>query len=181
MKPYLRKIDIQTTGNRYDITPLFADPEAFQELLEDLIEPFLENQEKEQKPLPHFVAGIDALGFILGTAIAQRLSLGFLPIRKANKLPVSTEPIWFQDYSGQIKGLEIRQDVLKPNHSVLLVDEWIETGAQMTAAVQLVEKQNASVAGIFSICMEKNEVTQQLRKRYSVYTVWDEPSSFKIT
>jgi adenine phosphoribosyltransferase len=84
MTDYLRLIDIHTRGPRYAVTPLFGDYEAFMGLVRDLGRPF-ESVEFE------VVAGIDALGFILGTALALRLHKGSLPIRKGGKLPVDVD------------------------------------------------------------------------------------------
>ena len=67
MKAYLQLIDTHTPGPRCDVTPLFADPAAFAQLVGDLTEPFAST-------LIDYVAGIDALGFILGTAMALRLA-----------------------------------------------------------------------------------------------------------
>src|SRR5204863_414319 len=100
---YLRLIDRDTTGNRCDVTPLFADPEAFSRLLNDLIQ-ICAGIEFEQ------VVAIDALGFILGTGIAVRTQKGLIVLRKAGKLPVQTDVEEFVDYTGQEKSLEMRSD-----------------------------------------------------------------------
>ncbi len=167
MKPYLRSIDTATTGNRYDVTPLFANSAHFNALVDDLISNFNATQ-------IDYVAGIDALGFILGTAIAQRLGVGLIAIRKGGKLPVATDSLQCQDYSGQTKALEIRRDILPAGAHVLLVDEWIETGAQATAAIKLIEGRGAVIAGIATINMDENEKTNALRAKYPIYTVWEE-------
>jgi len=167
MKRYLQKIDRATIGNRYDVTPLFADAEAFDALVTDLVQ--CVRGEKV-----HYVAGIDALGFILGTAIARALGVGFLAIRKRSKLPVDADREAFVDYSGTQKQLEMRTDVLQAQQRVLVVDEWIETGAQVTAAIKLVENQQAIVAGILTICCDQNATTNQLDETYGVHSVWAE-------
>lgn len=166
MRDYLRKIDLQTTGNRYDVTPLFADRVAFAQLVNDLSEPFAGSQ-------VDLVGCIDALGFILGTAIAERLSAGVLPIRKGGKLPVEAERESCLDYTGEEKSLEIRKDLLKEGDRVLLVDEWVETGAQIEAAIALLERQGAAVIGIATIQMDDCERTLRVQDRYRVVTVWE--------
>jgi adenine phosphoribosyltransferase len=83
VKEYLHLIDTHTSGARCDVTPLFANPVAFMQLVQDLSDPFVAT------PVD-YVAGIDALGFILGTAVAMHLHKGFIPIRKEGKLPVDT-------------------------------------------------------------------------------------------
>jgi len=167
MKPYLRHVDIQTPGNRNDVTPLFADREAFRRLADDLAEPFLGVGIDA-------VVAIDALGFILGTAIAERLHVGVVAARKGGKLPVPAERVGFVDYSGKRKALEVRTDALRAGLRVLVVDEWVETGAQVRAAIALAERLGAEVAGIATICMDRTESTADLRGKYPVHTVWED-------
>jgi adenine phosphoribosyltransferase len=165
MKEYLRLIDTNTTGPRCDVTPLFADPIAFAHLVNDLSEPFLTT------PLDYIV-GIDALGFILATAIALRLNKGLIPIRKMGKLPVEVIVAEFVDYTGEKKGLELRKGVLKPGDKVLVVDEWIETGAQVQAAISLIEQAGGKVAGIATINIDKCPITTHLCKKYKCQALW---------
>ena len=165
-KKYLDKIDTHTTGNRYDITTLFAHFDEFNDLVDDLIFGF-------KKEEIDYVAGIDALGFVLGTAIAQKLGVGFITIRKGGKLPVVSHKIKFIDYTNQTKELEIRKDILPKNTRVLIVDEWIETGAQISSAIKLVEKCDVVVTGIATICMDKNVKTEKINAKYKVYSVWN--------
>jgi len=162
MSKYPPLIDVNTQGPRNDVTPLFTDYEAFSELLEDIIQHFSSNDYD-------FVAGIDALGFILGTAVAIRVEKGFIAIRKSGKLPVKTRSVNFVDYSGKQKSLEIRLDAIPSNARILLVDEWIETGAQIRAAIELIESQQGKVAGIATISMDDNDVTMGLRNSYECY------------
>lgn len=165
MRNYLHLIDVNTEGPRYDVTPLFADFESFSALVEDLLAQF--NTDKID-----YVAGIDALGFILGTAISFRALKGFIPIRKGGKLPVETLSVHFVDYSGQEKSLEMRVDAIKPGARVLLVDEWIETGAQVNAAIELIESQKGVVVGVATINIDENKETEKLKKKYKCYAVW---------
>ncbi len=163
---YLALIDTETSGSRYDVTPLFADYAAFSAVVDDLAAPFVDVG-------IDLVAGIDALGFILGTAVALRLKKGFLAIRKGGKLPVKVNRVEFVDYTGQQKALEIRANALKAGMDVLLVDEWVETGAQVRAAVELVEMMHGRVAGIATINMDDNKMTRQLRQQYQVFAAAD--------
>ncbi len=164
MKSYLSLIDTDTSGNRNDVTPLFADAKAFRQMVSDLAEPFLNAR-------IDLVACIDALGFILGSAVAQHLNVGLIPIRKGGKLPVKTENVRFVDYSGKTKSLEIRKDSPLDNVRILLIDEWIETGAQVRAAIKLIENQGGVVVCIAAINIDRNEKTASLRKKYAIHSL----------
>ena len=166
MQPeYLQLIDTETSGNRCDVTPLFADHAAFSALVDDITEAF-------SKIAFDYVAGIDALGFILASAVAIRAERGFIPIRKGGKLPVETRVVTFMDYSKTEKSLEVRADLDLSGARILLVDEWIETGAQVSAAVSLLEAQGSKIAGIATINMDENDTTLLLREKYHCHQVW---------
>jgi adenine phosphoribosyltransferase len=161
---YLARIDTSGHG-RYDVTPLFADARAFAALVTDLL--------ALAQPLSfEIVAGIDALGFILGSALALRAGTGFIPIRKEGKLPVPTDHAEFVDYSGTQKALELRHDAVLPGQRVLVVDEWIETGAQVSAAIRLIEGRGGIIAGVATIHIDTNTRTRLLTERYSCVQVW---------
>jgi adenine phosphoribosyltransferase len=164
---YLDLIDTNTTGPRYDVTPLFANHAAFDALLRDF-ERLLANVQCD------VVAGIDALGFILGTALALRLQKGFVPVRKGGKLPVAVDHVTFVDYSGTAKALELRHDAIKSGTRVLVVDEWVETGAQIKSAIRLIERQGGVVAGVAALHIDTNDATQMLHTAYPCYAVWTE-------
>jgi len=149
------------SANRCDVTPIFSDKAAFGELVEGLAEPFA-------KDGITLVCCIDALGFILGTAVAFKLDVGLVPIRKGGKLPGQCDSVDFVDYSGQTKHLELSREAIPRGSRVLLVDDWIETGAQATAAIQLIEHQGATVAGLATINIDKGEKTASLRANYRV-------------
>ncbi len=163
MTNYRNLIDTQTHGPRYDVTPLFADYNAFTQLVSDLLHPFKGDQFD-------CAVGIDALGFILGTAVAIHSKKAFVPIRKGGKLPVVSDAIGFVDYTGQAKSLELRKGAITPGTRVLLVDEWVETGSQVKAAVELIERQRAEIVGIVTINMDDNDATRKLRQHYKCYS-----------
>jgi adenine phosphoribosyltransferase len=160
MASYLDLIDDTTGGRRCDVTPIFADPAAFRALVRDLAARF-------DGASFDLVVGIDALGFILGTALALHFGLGFIPVRKAGKLPGKAHQAQFVDYSGRLKGLELRHAAVAPGARVLLVDEWIETGAQARAAIRLIEDQGGMVTGVAAINIDHNERTSRLRAAYN--------------
>ena len=161
MKNYLDLIDTSTLGRRYDVTPLFGNYRAFSALLDDMFELCKEIEYDT-------VAAIDALGFILGAAIAIRSKRPLVPIRKGGKLPVDVHKESFVDYTGKEKSLEIRSDALGLSDRVLIVDEWIETAAQVKAAISLIERQGAEVAAVLSICVDDSQTVRELRERYPI-------------
>ena len=170
MKPYLHLIDRETTGPRYDVTPLFANREGFAALVDDIVRPF----RAEEIGL---VACIDALGFLLGAAAARALGAGVLAVRKGGKLPAETIGRTFTDYTGSEKRLEIRKDAPVEGARILLVDEWVETGAQVRAAADLIESAGGVLAAIATIRLDRNEKTGAIRERYAVHEVWPEEST----
>ena len=161
---YLSFIDMDTRGPRCDVTPLFADAKAFAALVGEIVDHFAATGYD-------YVAGIDALGFVLGAAVAVRAQKGFVSVRKAGKLPVAVDSIDFVDYTGRQKVLELRQGIIPPGARVLLVDEWIETGAQMQAAVKLIEGQGGIIVGIATLNIDPNERTSVLQAKYPCLVV----------
>jgi adenine phosphoribosyltransferase len=164
MRSYLQLVDLVPQGPRNDVTPIFSDFGAFSALVDDLAEPFTDAE-------IDYVAGIDALGFILGVALALRLKRGFVPIRKGGKLPVPAVTAGFVDYTGEKGALELRRGLVKPGDRILLADEWVETGAQVQAAVGLIEQQGGVVVGIAAIHMDDSPQTERLREKYTCHTV----------
>ncbi|POI19697.1 hypothetical protein CIB84_016558, partial [Bambusicola thoracicus] len=111
--------------------PPYLSPQGLQDCVSDLLQPF------QGDPID-LVAGIDAMGFILGAAVAATLHKGFLAIRKAGHLCVETLAEPYTDYSGREKVMEMRTDTVTPGVRILLVDQWVETGGTMRAAIRLV-------------------------------------------
>ncbi|NXX61894.1 APT1 phosphoribosyltransferase, partial [Scopus umbretta] len=123
-----------------DPSRLYCHPQGLQDCVADLLQPF------QGDPID-MVAGIDAMGFILGAAAAAVLRKGFLAIRKAGHLCVQTLAQPYTDYTGREKVMEVRTDAISPGLRILLVDQWVETGGTMRAAIQLVEQLGGVVAG----------------------------------
>ena len=163
---YLSRISPNTKGGKFawcDPSSMYIKAESFSSLVDDLIETFnLEDID--------LVTGIDAMGFVLASAIATRIKKGFLPVRKAGKIPVETSSVSFTNYSQRTQDMEIRNPAFKPGTRVLIVDQWVETGGSMEAAIELIEGQKGIVAGLACVCMEENERTQKLRQKYKCST-----------
>lgn len=93
------------------------------------------------------VLSVESRGFILGSALANRLGIGFIPIRKQGKLPRKTYRMKYELEYGTA-AVEIHRDALKKGSRVVIVDDVLATGGTMKAAVQLARKCNARVASI---------------------------------
>jgi adenine phosphoribosyltransferase len=154
-----KRINFETGGNRCDITPVFADPSSFSDLLNRMSQG-LEGHSFD------LVAGIDALGFVIGGALAAKMGKGFLPIRKGGKLPVPAVQAAFQDYSGEAKKLEIALGAVPKSAKILLVDDWIETGSQVRAAIELLEGQEGRVVAIAAVKFDKSGAELGLGSRF---------------
>ncbi|KAM6933191.1 adenine phosphoribosyltransferase isoform 1-T1 [Xenentodon cancila] len=159
---YLSLMAPNTKGPTFawlDPSRLYCNSQALADCVKDLLSPF-------HSDTIDLVAGIDAMGFILGASVATTLGKGFLAIRKAGHLCVETQSENYTDYTSRQKTLEVRLDVLKPGVKVLLVDQWIETGGTMKAAVQLVEKLGATVAGVAAVAIENTEGGKWIKENY---------------
>lgn len=159
---YLTLMAPNTKGEKFawlDPTSIYINGDAFHDLLDD-IEADLAGVECD------VVAGLDSMGFVLGAALASRLGVGFLPIRKAGKLCVDTDAVTFTNYSGRTQEMEVRAPAFAPGTGVLLVDQWIETGGTIDGAIRLVERQQGDVAGLVAIAIEDNDKTRSYRERY---------------
>ena len=146
-----------------DPSTLYVNAATFRAVVDDLVAPF-------DPAGIDVVAGFDAMGFVLGSAIAVRLGKGFLTLRKAGKLPVESDTVQFVNYSGRTQEMEMRTPAFRPGTRVLLVDQWVETGGTMDAGVRLVERQGGVVAGIATVCIEESERTRVFRERYRCST-----------
>jgi adenine phosphoribosyltransferase len=120
-----------------DITTLLGNPRAFASAVERLSRPW-------DGVAVDRVAGIEARGFILGGAIAQRLSAGFVPIRKKGKLPHETVRVAYSLEYG-IDEMEMHRDAVTAGEGIVLVDDLIATGGTAGAAVQLLHSLGARV------------------------------------
>jgi adenine phosphoribosyltransferase len=126
--------------NRCDLTLLLRDSKALDRVVLGLAEPF-RNDDLDR------VVGIEAMGFALRGAVARELNVGLVLLRKSDKVAWSTTTTRFMDYSGEEKALEFPDDAITPGDRVAIVDDWVETGEQLSAAIQLVEKCQGIVIG----------------------------------
>ncbi|MFE5291495.1 adenine phosphoribosyltransferase [Isoptericola sp. NPDC056618] len=124
-----------------DITPLLADGPA----LADVVEAFARLVDADGGV--DVVAGMEARGFLLGAPLATRLGVGFLPLRKAGKLPPPVERVDYDLEYGSA-AIELRTGTLEAGARVLLVDDVLATGGTARAAAELVERSGGQVVAL---------------------------------
>jgi adenine phosphoribosyltransferase len=142
LKRYIRDVpDYPQKGIIFrDITPLLGDKKIFREVVDLMSKAWLADP-------PDLVAAIEARGFIPGAAIAVKLGVGFVPIRKTGKLPWSTVMESY-DLEYGTDSLEVHSDAVQPGQTVLIVDDVLATGGTASAAVRLMRKLGAAVVGV---------------------------------
>lgn len=123
-----------------DLTPLFADAQAFAAFIGHLAA-----AGAGLGPVD-VVVGIEARGFILGAPVADRLGAGFVPLRKAGKLPGTVRAASYDLEYGQAT-LEVHADAIAPSSRVLVVDDVLATGGTLAAAGSLIQEAGATQVG----------------------------------
>ena len=120
-----------------DITPLLQNPKTLRVLIDLFVHRYMDMDLK-------YIAGLDARGFILGAIVAYELNLGFIPIRKAGKLPFDTLTEEYELEYGSAS-VEIHTDACARGDRVVIIDDLIATGGTMLAGKNLLEKLGATV------------------------------------
>ena len=164
---YKGHIDRRVRGNKVDLTPLCNSPAVLKHLVTDLARPFVGVQFEK-------VASPEALGFVLGSAVALKLGKGFIPIRTGGALPTLRRyvaQISFVDYTGTKKALEVNRSLVSEGDRILVVDDVIETGAQAKALVRLIERLGGEVVGISVLGAMRNPKTRMLFDRYNLHAI----------
>ncbi|MGW3291237.1 adenine phosphoribosyltransferase [Streptomyces sp. NPDC001002] len=128
-----------------DITPLLADPAAFTALTDALAE--IAERVGATK-----VVGLEARGFILGAPVAVRAGLGFIPVRKAGKLPGATLAQAYELEYGSAE-IEVHAEDLSAGDRILIVDDVLATGGTAEASIRLIRRAGAEIAGL-AVLME---------------------------
>src|SRR3954447_6200363 len=142
LKDHIRDIpDFPKPGVVFkDITPLLSDVDAFRFAVDAIADHFAGSE-------VHKVLGVEARGFIIAAPVAYRFGAGFVPVRKAGKLPWDIEQEEYElEYGSSL--LEIHKDAVEPGENVLIVDDVLATGGTASATVPLVERLGATVLGL---------------------------------
>ena len=142
LKKFIRDIpDFPKPGILFkDITTLLKDGKALKASVDVLARQFA-------KKGVRYVVGIESRGFIFGTALAYKLGVGFIPVRKKGKLPSKTRAVSYELEYGT-DTLEIHADALKKGDKVLIIDDLLATGGTVAAVVKLVSGAGAKIAGV---------------------------------
>jgi len=121
----------------YDITPVLSTPAAFGACIDVLSERFADSRLDR-------IVGMESRGFLFGCPVADRLSVGFVPVRKPGKLPGAVESVSYELEYGT-DSLEIHKDAIRPGQRVLVVDDLLATGGTAAAAIELVRRLGGKV------------------------------------
>ncbi len=125
--------------NFYDVSTLFRDAAALRTAVEAMVAPYRERRIDA-------LAGIEARGFLLASAMAYALGTGVILLRKPGKLPAQTEGEEY-DLEYGTNRIEIHRDAVEPGQRILIVDDLLATGGTAAAAARLVERLGGETAG----------------------------------
>ena len=124
----------------YDVTTLLRDRDGFRLAIDALAQPYGGQG-------IHSVVGIESRGFILGSAVADRIGAGFIPVRKLGKLPAATVRATYDLEYGS-DSLEMHRDAIEAGQRVLVVDDLLATGGTAKATVDLIRQLGGDVHGV---------------------------------
>lgn len=163
LKEYIREVPgFPQPGISFkDITTLLKEPVAFRQVVNDISTYFGEMRITK-------VVSLESRGFIVGGALAYLLNAGFVPIRKAGKLPASTVSMSYQLEYGT-DTIEIHRDALREEDVVLIHDDLLATGGTAMAALQLVQKLKVQKI-YFSFIVDLAFIHTPLKEQLAAYT-----------
>jgi adenine phosphoribosyltransferase len=162
---YIRNIpDFPVKGIQFkDITTLIKNGDLFAETVDLIYDPF-RSQEINK------IVSIEARGFIFGAALAYKLNIGFVPVRKPGRLPATTVSAEYELEYGK-DSMEIHKDAIEKGEKVLIVDDLLATGGTAVACCQLIKKLEGEVSGL-SFLIELTELkARKLLKEYKIHAV----------
>ena len=142
LAPFIRNIpDFPKPGIQFkDITTLLLEPDAFRHIVDTWTKRYAAMDIDA-------IVGVDARGFIFGAALAYKMGIGFVPVRKPGKLPYKTRSVSYDlEYGSDT--LCMHEDALLKGEKVLVIDDLLATGGTLSGVVKLVEDFGAEIAGI---------------------------------
>ena len=142
LKQMIRSVpDFPKPGiNFFDITTLLKEPEGLKATIDALTAPYADARIDA-------VVGIESRGFILGSAVAERIGAGFVPVRKPGKLPAKAIKEIYQLEYGK-DAVEIHADAIEKGQRVLIVDDVLATGGTAAATTRLVKQLGGELHGL---------------------------------
>ena len=146
-----------------DITPLMADGEAFRYACDELTA-------YAKKVGAEVVAGPESRGFIFGCPVAYNLGIGFVPVRKPNKLPRKTISVTY-DLEYGTNELHMHEDAIRPGQKVLIIDDLLATGGTVDATIKLVEQLGGEVVGCAFLIELEDLKGREALSGYDVFTL----------
>lgn len=146
-----------------DITPLMANGEAFRNAC-------LELTDFAKEVGAEVIVGPESRGFIFGCPIAANLGVGFIPVRKPNKLPRETVEVSYELEYGK-NTLCMHKDSILPGQKVLIIDDLLATGGTIKAAIKLVEELGGIVTGVAFLIELEDLKGRDLLKDYKIKTL----------
>ena len=151
LKKYINEIkDFPKEGIVFkDINPIYKDPKRWNELMMPL-------EKLISTTKPNYIAGIESRGFISASALAFKYDIGFIPIRKLNKLPGKVIGINYKLEYGQDR-LEIQQNLIEKGSKIILIDDLLASGGTACAAGNLLKLAGANLIG-YAFLVELTEL-----------------------
>ena len=146
-----------------DITPLIRDGETFKYSVDMMIKHY-----KDKKI--DAILGAEARGFIFGAAMAYKMGVGFIPVRKPGKLPYETCQVSYElEYGKNI--LEMHLDAVSSGERILIVDDLVATGGTAKAKAELVEKRGGEVVGFCFLIELEFLNPRKLLEGYDIFSL----------
>lgn len=165
LQKYIRNVpDFPVEGIQFkDITTLIKDGELFAQSVDYLYNPFRHLDIDK-------IAAVEARGFIFGAALAYKLNIGFVPIRKPGKLPAATSTEEYESEYGK-SSLEIHNDGIGKDDRILFIDDLLATGGTAISSIKLIENLGGIILGA-SFLIELTDLKgRELLRDYKVHSL----------
>lgn len=165
LKEHIRKVpDFPSTGITFwDITPLLGHPQALQQSIDRIADRF-------RGRMINKVAAPESRGFLFGPAIAKEIGAGFVPIRKAGKLPRETVTQAYMLEYGEER-IQMHTDAIQKGDTVLFFDDVLATGGTSNACASLIERQGGEVSDMCFLIELQYLTGRQALNRFNVFSV----------
>ena len=143
-----------------DINPIYKDPKIWKQIMIPL-------EKAISTCKPDYIAGVESRGFIVASALAYKNEIGFIPIRKPNKLPGDLIGVNYELEYGEDR-LEIQKDIFKKNSKVIVIDDLLATGGTASAAGKLIKASGGNLIG-YAFIVELTKLNGRMLLDANVY------------